>query len=154
MTMEAQPTKRGDIDADLVKKLAKLLDDTGLCEIELSEGNFRIRVAKPTQTFVSGGGYSAPAPVAANASASATPGGVPAGALTSPMVGNAYLSPRPGAAAFVNVGDKVEKGQTLLIIEAMKVMNPIPSPKNGVVKEILVTDGQPVEFAEVLLVIE
>ncbi|MFN9789753.1 MAG: acetyl-CoA carboxylase biotin carboxyl carrier protein, partial [Holosporales bacterium] len=83
-----------------------------------------------------------------------TSGGVPAGTITAPMVGNVYLSARPGAAPFITVGDRVEKGQTLLIIEAMKVMNPIPSPKAGVVREIMVADGHPVEFGEPLLVLE
>ncbi len=97
----------------------------------------------------------APAPVAAAPAASAAPAAeaVPAGTVTSPMVGTVYVAPEPGSAAFVKVGDSVSEGQTLLIVEAMKTMNPIPAPKAGTVKSIQVTDGQPVEFGQPLLVI-
>ncbi|MFN8693162.1 MAG: acetyl-CoA carboxylase biotin carboxyl carrier protein, partial [Holosporales bacterium] len=120
-------------------------------EIEVADGSFRIRVARQSGSVVH---TAAIAPTVQAASAAAPVKAANSDAITSPMVGNTYLSPRPGAAAFITVGARVEKGQTLLIIEAMKVMNPIPSPRGGVVKEILVTDGQPVEFGEALVVVE
>ena len=140
-----------DVDEALVRKLAALLKDTGLAEIEFESEGKRIRVNT---------GHGAPvaqaAPVAAPVvpAAAAKPDGPPAGALTSPMVGTAYLSPEPGAAAFVKAGDRVNKGQTVLIIEAMKVMNPIQAPVAGTVKDILIVDGQPVEFGEALMIIQ
>src|SRR4051812_7895031 len=109
------------IDPDLIRKLADLLKETGLGEIEYSEGERRVRVARPAAAA-----FVAPAPaVAAPAPIAATDTGVPAGALTSPMVGTAYLAAEPGAPHFVKVGDKVREGQTVVIIEAMKVMNAI-----------------------------
>lgn len=145
-----------DIDGDLIRKLAGLLDDTGLTEIEFSEGERRIRV---TRTPAAVQAVAAPAPIpAAAAPAAAAPapaaGGVPAGAVTSPMVGTVYLAAEPGAAPFVKVGDSVAEGQTLLIVEAMKVMNPIRAPRGGTVRQILVADAQPVEFGEALLIID
>jgi acetyl-CoA carboxylase biotin carboxyl carrier protein len=140
-----------DVDDALVRKLAALLADTGLTEIEYEVGEQRIRVSRGG----TGVAVAAPAAVAA-APAAATPAvaeGPPAGAVTSPMVGTAYAAAEPGAAPFVKVGDKVTKGQTLLIIEAMKVMNPIPAPHGGTIQEILFTDGRPVEYGEVLLVV-
>lgn len=140
-----------DIDEALIRKLAKLLKETGLTEIEFEAGDARIRV---------NAGGTAAAMVAAPAAAMAAPAaaaGAPdapaAGSISSPMVGTAYLSPEPNAASFVKVGDRVAKGQTILIIEAMKVMNPIPAPHAGTVTQILVQDGQPVEFGEPLMVI-
>lgn len=141
-----------DVDDALVRKLAKLLQETGLTEIEYENNGQRIRVnSSSTATSVV-----AAAPVAAAVAAApvAVKSDVPAaGTLNSPMVGTAYLSPEPGATAFVKVGDRVSKGQTVLIIEAMKVMNPIQAPAAGTVSEIHVQDGQPVEFGEPLLVI-
>jgi len=140
-----------DVDDALVRKLAALLADTGLTEIEYEVGQQRIRVSRGGVTSVA---VAAPAP--APASAAATPAvaeGPPAGAVTSPMVGTAYAAAEPGATPFVKVGDKVAKGQTLLIIEAMKVMNPIPAPHGGTIQEILFGDGRPVEYGEVLLVV-
>jgi acetyl-CoA carboxylase biotin carboxyl carrier protein len=139
-----------DVDEALVRKLAALLKDTGLSEIEFESEGKRIRVnsgatAAPVHTIP------AAAPAAA---APAKAEGPPAGALTSPMVGTAYLSPEPGAAHFVKPGDRVNKGQTVLIIEAMKVMNPIQAPVSGTVKDILIADGQPVEFGEALMIIQ
>jgi acetyl-CoA carboxylase biotin carboxyl carrier protein len=137
-----------DVDADLIRRLAELLNETGLAELEVSQGEQRVRVRR-TET-------AAPAPAAAPAAAIAPiaqANGTPAGAVLSPMVGTAYLAPEPGAAAFVAVGDKVQAGQTLLIVEAMKVMNPIPSPRAGTVTRILVRDRQPVEFGEPLLIV-
>jgi len=140
-----------DIDEALIRKLAKLLKETGLTEIEFETDDARIRV---------NAGGTGPAVVAATvlaapaAAGSAAPAeGPAAGSVSSPMVGTAYLSPEPNAAAFVKVGDRVAKGQTVLIIEAMKVMNPIPAPHAGTVTEILVQDGQPVEFGEPLMVV-
>jgi acetyl-CoA carboxylase biotin carboxyl carrier protein len=144
-----------DVDEALVRKLAALLKDTGLAEIEFESEGKRIRV----NTGAVGGAViqapiAAAAPAAAVPAAAAKPEGPPAGALTSPMVGTAYLSPEPNATPFVAAGDRVNKGQTLLIIEAMKVMNPILAPTSGTVREILVSDGQPVEFGEALMIIQ
>jgi acetyl-CoA carboxylase biotin carboxyl carrier protein len=144
-----------DVDEALVRKLAALLEETGLTELEYESGEQRIRVTR------TGGGYvpvAAPAPAAAAPSAAApspvaTPSGPPAGAVQSPMVGTAYLAPEPGASNFIRVGQHVAKGDTLLIIEAMKVMNPIAAPRDGTVSEVLVADGQPVEYGDVLVVL-
>ena len=146
-----------DVDEAPVRKLAQLLKDTGLSEIEFESEGKRIRVNSGRISTTMSGSVetSAMQSVAAPAAASpARPDGPPAGALTSPMVGTAYLSPEPGAQAFVKAGDRVNKGQTVLIIEAMKVMNPILAPTAGVVKDILISDGQPVEFGEALLIIQ
>jgi acetyl-CoA carboxylase biotin carboxyl carrier protein len=131
-----------DIDEALIRKLAKLLKETGLTEIEFETDDARIRV----------NAGSGPVIAAAPASAAASEGPA-AGTVSSPMVGTAYLAPEPNAAAFVKVGDRVAKGQTILIIEAMKVMNPIPAPHAGTVTQILIQDGQPVEFGEPMMVI-
>jgi len=151
------------IDTKLVRKLASILSDTGLTEIEVERGGLRVRVARQaSQVFHAPAQMaqvaSAPAPVAAPAApAAATPAAAaPARGDTvkSPMVGTAYLSPQPGADAFIKVGDKVAAGQTLLIVEAMKTMNPIPAPRAGTVIEILIGDSEPVEFGEPLVVLE
>ena len=141
------------IDPDLIRALATLLEETGLGEIEYAEGDRRVRVARPataTATTV----VTAAAPAAAAAAPVAVEGDVPANAVTSPMVGTVYLGSEPGAPSFVKVGDRVREGQTLLIIEAMKVMNPIRAPRAGTVSRILVANGAPVEYGEPLLVIE
>ncbi len=143
-----------DVDEALVRKLAALLKDTGLSEIEFESEGKRIRVNSGATAGAMHFPVAAAAPAAAAPAAAAKADGPPAGALTSPMVGTAYLSPEPGAAQFVKAGDRVNKGQTVLIIEAMKVMNPIQAPVSGTVKDILIADGQPVEFGEVLLVIQ
>ena len=152
-------TKPTDIDGELVKKLANLLDETRLTEIEYAWGEFRLRVSRIPAPIP---GY-APAPAAtAAASASASTGGAAAdsdlaahpGAVKSPMVGTVYLSPQPGAAPFARVGDAITAGQPLLIIEAMKVMNQIRAPKGGKLSRILVSDSNPVEFGQVVMVIE
>ena len=140
-----------DVDDALVRKLATLLGETGLTEIEYEAGEQRIRVSRGGGTTVAVAAPAAAAPIAAAKPATAE--GPPAGAVTSPMVGTAYAAAEPGAAPFVKVGDKVSKGQTLLIIEAMKVMNPIPAPHGGTVQEILFGDARPVEYGEVLLVV-
>ncbi len=138
------------VDGDLVRTLAALLEETGLTEIEYAMGERRIRVVR--------GGPTAPAvtvsmPAAAAAAAPAAAAEAP-GTVKAPMVGTAYLSPQPEAPAFVKLGDSVREGQTLLIIEAMKVMNQIPAPRAGKVVRILVADGAPVEYGQPLLVLE
>lgn len=138
-----------DIDGDLIRKLADLLSETGLTEVEFAEGDRRIRVTRQGRAVAAE--VSAPA---APAAAPAPAAGPAAGAVPSPMVGTAYLSPEPGAPAFVKVGDQITEGQTLMIVEAMKVMNPIRAPRSGRVKQILVSDSQPVEFGETLMVVE
>jgi len=142
-----------DVDDALVRKLAKLLQETGLTEIEYENSGQRIRVNSSSTATSIVAAAPAAAPVAAAAAPAAKSDAPAAGTLNSPMVGTAYLSPEPGAAAFVKVGDRVSKGQTVLIIEAMKVMNPIQAPAAGTVSAIHVQDGQPVEFGEPLLVI-
>jgi acetyl-CoA carboxylase biotin carboxyl carrier protein len=145
------------IDARLVRRLAAILNDTGLTEIEVERGDLRIKVARNLGGAVSQVYAAAPAPVAAAPVAPSAPAaGAPehsGEAVKSPMVGTVYLQPEPGAPPFVRVGDMVAEGQTLLIIEAMKTMNPIPSPRAGRIVEMLVGDGQPVEFGEPLVVI-
>jgi acetyl-CoA carboxylase biotin carboxyl carrier protein len=164
--MASNPKAPADpIDARLVRKLADILTETGLSEIEVEHAGLKVRVAKtltaaPVQHVV------APAPVAAApapAAAPAAPPPTPAAAaparlngeeVKSPMVGTVYLQPTPGADAFVKVGDTVDAGQTLFIIEAMKTMNPIPAPRAGRLVQIRVEDAQHVEFGEPLAIIE
>jgi len=138
------------IDARLVRRLAGILNDTGLSEIEVEHEGLRIRVARTLTT-------AAPVAIAAPAAADPAPpaAAAPAAgdAVKSPMVGTIYLQPAPDAPAFVKVGDTVSEGQTLMIVEAMKTMNPIPAPRAGKVLEILVVNGQPVEFGEPLAII-
>ncbi len=144
-----------DIDGDLIRKLADLLRETGLNEIEFAEGEKRIRVNRGVSAPLAvQAAVAAPAPVAAPAAVTPAAAAAHPGAVKSPMVGTAYAAPEPGAAPFVRVGDTVKAGQTLLIIEAMKVMNPIKAPKGGTVVEVMVSDSQPVEYGEVLMIIE
>ena len=146
-------------DSALVRELALLLDETSLTEIEIERAGLRLRVARNISVAATMPMQMAAAPAALPATAAAA---APAaadlskhpGAVTSPMVGTAYWSPEPGAKPFIEVGSKVSAGQTLLIIEAMKTMNQIPSPRAGTVTQILVEDGQPVEFGEPLVIIE
>jgi acetyl-CoA carboxylase biotin carboxyl carrier protein len=163
--MASSPKAPADpIDARLVRKLADILTDTGLSEIEVEHEGLKIRVAKqltaaPVAYAAAPAPVAAPvaaAPAAASAEAAAAPAAArPAGdTVNSPMVGTVYLQPQPDAPSFVKVGDTVSAGQTLLIVEAMKTMNPIPAPKAGRVTAILVADAQPVEFGEPLVVIE
>ncbi len=140
-------------DDDLIRRLAALLQETGLSEIEYEAEGQRIRVGRGGGT-VAAGPAAAPAPAAPAPGAAPSAEAVPAGAVISPMVGTVYLAAEPGASPLVKVGDKVTEGQTLLIIEAMKVMNPLASPSAGTVTRILVSDGQPVEFGEPLLIVE
>ena len=157
----ASPTKApadDPIDARLVRRLADILTETGLSEIEVEHSGLKIRVAKTLTAAAQAFAYApAPAPVAAAPMAASAETAAPARAggdvVKSPMVGSVYLQPEPGAGSFVKVGDTVAAGQTLMIIEAMKTMNPIPAPRAGKIVEILVEDGQPVEFGEPLAVI-
>jgi acetyl-CoA carboxylase biotin carboxyl carrier protein len=140
-----------------IKDLAELLSDTGLTEIEIETGDMRIKVAR--QGTAVSAVVPAPAPVAPapEAAAEAAPAPAPTdhpGGVKSPMVGTAYLAPEPGSANFVKVGDTVNEGQTILIVEAMKTMNPIGAPKSGKVTQIFISNEQPVEFDEVLMIIE
>ena len=152
------------IDTKLVRKLAAILKETELTEIEVERGDLRIRVARE-MTIAAAPVALAPAVAAPAPAAHAAPGAVaePPAAVAaqyagdvvpSPMVGTVYLQPQPGAEPFIRVGSVVAEGQTLLIVEAMKTMNPIPAPRGGKVVEILVADAQPVEFGEPLVVIE
>jgi len=142
---------------DLIRELAALLDETGLNEIEIGEGTERVRVAR-----VPHGSPAAISPPAADmASAEAADLPMPVnvdsshpGAIISPLVGVAYLAPEPGAEPFIKVGEQVSEGQTLMIIEAMKTMNPIRAPRGGRISQILTENGSPVEYGEVLLVLE
>jgi acetyl-CoA carboxylase biotin carboxyl carrier protein len=144
------------VDLKLVRQLAELLDETALSEIEVEEGGRKIRVARAmTGTVMAAPAVPAPAAAApAPAPAPAAPVGDHPGTVKSPMVGTAYLTPEPDAAPFVTVGAAVKEGDTILIIEAMKVMNPIVAPRGGKVSQILVGSGQPVEFDQPLVVIE
>lgn len=145
--------KKPIVDQDLIRELAALLTETGLTEIEVERDETRIRVARNAGPVA----VHAPAPVPLPAAKADTPPVDPAsraGAVISPMVGTAFRSPEPGAKPYVEVGDKVREGQTLLIIEAMKTMNQIPAPRAGTVVDIMVEDGQPVEYGEPLMIIE
>ncbi|TKT79204.1 acetyl-CoA carboxylase biotin carboxyl carrier protein [Aquamicrobium sp. LC103] len=153
-------TKKAGVDQQLIRDLASILDETNLTEIEVEQDDMRIRVSRqsaPVQAFAPAPAYAAPAPAAAPA-AQAAPAPQPAdqnkNAVASPMVGTAYRAAAPGAAPFIEIGQQVKEGQTLLIIEAMKTMNQIPSPRAGTVTAIFVEDAQPVEFGEPLVVIE
>jgi acetyl-CoA carboxylase biotin carboxyl carrier protein len=151
-----------NINADAVRQLAKLLDETGLTEIEYATGAFRVRVSRQ-QTIVNE--VAAPAASPSSAVPVTTPVAAPAltekaydathpGAVKSPMVGTAYLAPEPGAAAFVSVGDRVKEGQTLMLVEAMKTFNEIKSPRAGVLRKVMIENQQPVEYGDILMIIE
>ena len=145
-----------NVDIKLVRDLAAILEKAGLTEIEVEDGDRKIKVARGGGTFVSApAAYAPPAPAAAAPApeAAAAPVDDHAGAQKSPMVGTAYLAAEPGADNFISVGDKVAVGDTLLIVEAMKVMNPITSETAGTVKAILVENGQPIEYDQPLVVI-
>lgn len=149
-----------EIESAWIRELAAILHETGLTEIEVEHGELRLRVARSAAPGAAVVAVQAPAAAPAAPAQQAAPAapqpptGKHPGAVSSPMVGTAYLSPSPGAAPFVKKGDKVREGQTIVIIEAMKTMNAIPAPRSGTVTEILVTDAQPVEFGEALVVIE
>ncbi|RPG88504.1 MAG: acetyl-CoA carboxylase biotin carboxyl carrier protein [Candidatus Puniceispirillum sp. TMED245] len=167
--MAKAPNKDGVDNTALVRALADILDDAGLAELEYETTDLSVRLSRVTGAAAPVAAVAAPVAAAAPAgspagsaagSAAATASSAPAdaashpGAVTSPMVGTAYVAPEPDAPSFIEVGDNVKKGQTILIVEAMKVMNPITAPADGTVKQIMVTNGQPVEFGEVLVVIE
>lgn len=144
----------------IIRDLAELLNETGLSEIEIEKDGLKVRVARSltiSATHVAPPSGAISAPVAAAAAADAAAGADPSkhpGALKSPMVGTAYRSPEPSAPPFIEVGSRVQQGDTILIIEAMKTMNQIPAPRSGTVTAIFFENGQPVEFGEVLVVIE
>ncbi|MEP1143572.1 MAG: acetyl-CoA carboxylase biotin carboxyl carrier protein [Henriciella sp.] len=157
-------TSKSKLDAGLVRELAAILREADLGEVEIEHEGLRIRVSKATsmapiaptimQAPMAAPAAVAPAAAAApNAAAPSAPA-APSNATTSPMVGTVYLSPEPGTKAFVAVGDKVKKGDTLMLIEAMKTFNPVTAEAAGTVKDILVSDSQPVEFGEPLIVVE
>jgi acetyl-CoA carboxylase biotin carboxyl carrier protein len=160
--MARQPADKSskNDDSALIRELALLLDETSLTEIEIERAGLRVRVARNISVAAAVPSAYMPAATAASAIAAAPAAAAGAdlskhpGVVPSPMVGTAYWSPEPGAKPFVEVGTKVSAGQTLLIIEAMKTMNQIPSPRAGTVTQILVEDGQPVEFGEPLVIIE
>lgn len=155
--MAKAPKSSGAGDTALVKALADILDAAGLAELEYETADLSVRLSR-----VSGAAVAAPAAApaaapdapAAAASADSADAASHPGAVTSPMVGTVYVAPEPDAPSFIEVGGTVKKGQTLLIVEAMKVMNPITAPADGTVKQIFVQNAQPVEFGEVLVVIE
>ena len=149
-------SKKIEVDDDLIRKLAEIMDDTGLTEIEIGSDGFNVRVARGGTVVAA----AAPAPVAAAPAAAPAAAATPVspadhpGVVTSPMVGVAYLAAEPGAAPFVSVGDTVAAGQVVILIEAMKVFNQIKAPRGGKVTDILIEGGAPVEFGEPLLIIE
>ena len=149
-----------NVDTSLIETLAELLQRTGLTEIEISEGDARIRVVREQPTAVAHVAHAsrpaasaAPVAVAAEPTAREMVESHP-GAVRAPMVGTVYLTPEPGAPAFVSLGDEIREGQTLLIIEAMKVMNPIRAPRGGRLVQLLVNSGDPVEYGELLMIVE
>jgi acetyl-CoA carboxylase biotin carboxyl carrier protein len=143
-----------DLDIEAVRKLAKLLEETGLSEIEYAEGDRKIRCVGLRAQMVQVAAPAAPATVPPSAPAADVKPVITGTPVTSPMVGTVYLAASPGAQPFVKVGDKIKQGDTLLIIEAMKVMNPIKAPKGGIISQVLAEDTKPVEFGETLVVIE
>jgi|SRR5918996_1547669 acetyl-CoA carboxylase biotin carboxyl carrier protein len=161
--MQARMRKKSmpklNVDTSLIETLAELLQRTGLTEIEISEGDARIRVVREQTTTVAHVPH-APRPAPATAAVPAGESGAREmaeahpGAVRAPMVGTVYLTPEPGAQPFVSLGDEIREGQTLLIIEAMKVMNPIRAPRGGRLVQLLVNSGDPVEYGELLMIIE
>ncbi len=155
-------TKKTGIDQQLIRDLAGILNDTNLTEIEVELDDFKVRVSRQAPAVhavaAPAPAYAAPLPLPAAAPVASPAAGAPAeaskNAVPSPMVGTAYLAPSPDAKPFIEVGQAVKEGQTLLIIEAMKTMNQIPSPRSGTVTAILVEDAQPVEYGMPLVVIE
>jgi acetyl-CoA carboxylase biotin carboxyl carrier protein len=162
--MQARARKKSmpklNVDTSLIEALADLLQRTGLTEIEISEGDARIRVVREQVAAVAHVPHAPrPAPAAAPVAVAAEPAARELaeshpGAVRAPMVGTVYLTPEPGAPPFVSLGDEIREGQTLLIIEAMKVMNPIRAPRGGRLVQLLVNSGDPVEYGELLMIIE
>ena len=155
MSGERRSKDKLAIDPELVRELARLLEETGLSEIEFERDGQRVRVARQMQALVGPSRLASAAdlPLLVPEAASIDPAKHP-GVVTSPMVGTAYVGPEPGSRPFVEVGSRVQTGDTLLIVEAMKTMNQIPSPRSGTVVQVLIADGQPVEFGEPLMIIE
>lgn len=157
--MSDLPSRAMQIEADLVRQLAELLDETQLSEIEVQDGDRRIRVARTLSVSAAAPVPTVSAPAATPAAAAPAPiadpaGGDHPGTVKSPMVGTVYLAADPESASFVTVGDTVAAGATLLIVEAMKVMNSIAAPRAGTVKAVLVENGQPVEYDQPLVIVE
>ena len=151
----AMLTGKAEVDSDAIRKLSALLDETGLSEIEIEQNGARIRVARRPNgngAMTEGRAALPPEPTTAAAVEPAAKG-PPVGAVMSPMVGTVYIAPEPGAQPFVKVGQTVKEGDTLLIVEAKKTMNPITAPHGGVVTEICVKDAEPVEFGQILIII-
>jgi acetyl-CoA carboxylase biotin carboxyl carrier protein len=147
--------RKSAIDRDLIRELAKLLDETGLTEIEYERNGERVRVARRAKRAAApAGATSLPSAVRTVADEGPADHTGNPGLVTSPMVGTAYLGAEPGARPYVEIGSRVRAGETLLIIEAMKTMNQIPAPRAGIVTQILIEDGQPVEFGEPLMIVE
>ena len=149
--------KASGIDQGLIRDLAGILNDTDLTEIEVEQGELRIRVSRQgTPMMAAPQAYAAPvaAPAPVSATAVAAVPATNANSVPSPMVGTVYFAPAPGAKPFVEIGAKVKEGQTIIIIEAMKTMNQIPAPRSGTVTAILIDDASPVEFGQPLMVIE
>jgi acetyl-CoA carboxylase biotin carboxyl carrier protein len=158
---ESDSPEATSVDTRLVRELADVLNETGLSEIEVERGDLRIRLTKSLppspaiafapQLLTAAAPFPAAQPVSPPAAAPTAP---PSGdTVKSPMVGTVYMQTQPGAAPFARVGDRVDEGQTLLLVEAMKTMNPIAAPRAGVVVQFLVSDGQPVEYGEPLVVL-
>ncbi|WP_455478417.1 acetyl-CoA carboxylase biotin carboxyl carrier protein [Bartonella sp. B10] len=160
VTKKMDATKHTPIDTKIIRDLAEILNDTNLTNIELEQGGLRICVSRQSSIYAPEQTIHAPVSIPAVSAPSAPITESPTkedkseNAITSPMVGTAYLAPAPGAQFFVQVGQGVSEGQTLLIIEAMKTMNQISSPRSGTVTAIFVKDGQPVEFGEPLIIVE
>jgi len=151
----AAPKSKSSVDSDAIRELAELLNETGLTEIEIEQNGLRMRVARGGVAMAAAPVMHAPVAHAAVAPTVETPkpSGPNPGAVPSPMVGTVYVSPEPGKPPFVSVGSTVKEGDTLMIVEAMKTMNPITAPKGGKVSEICIANGQPVEFGQTLLII-
>jgi acetyl-CoA carboxylase biotin carboxyl carrier protein len=148
-------TAKSAVDHDLIRELARLLDETGLTEIEYERNGERVRVARRAKRAAApAGATSLPSAVRTVADEGPADHTGNPGLVTSPMVGTAYLGAEPGARPYVEIGSRVRAGETLLIVEAMKTMNQIPAPRAGIVTQVLIEDGQPVEFGEPLMIVE
>lgn len=161
--MAKAPKAPAGADTALVKALADILDDAGLAELEYETETVTVRLSRisgnlapaaPVAPVIAPAAPASEATLTATAAATSADAAAHPGAVTSPMVGTAYTAPEPGADTFIEVGTVVKKGQTLLIVEAMKVMNPITAPKDGTISQIFVQNAQPVEFGEALVIIE
>lgn len=153
MSKDDPKSKKPGVDGDAIRELSALLNETGLTEIEIEHNGARIRVSRAAVNAAMAVAAPAAAPAAAAPAPAAAVSGPPAGAVPSPMVGTVYVAAEPGKPPFITVGKQVKEGETLFIVEAMKTMNPITSPRAGTVKEICVSDKDPVEFGQTLCVI-